>query len=295
MIKKIQLLSLSLCVVSSSVFISCNNESKKEISSDSLIDSTNIEELKEDMSTFNYVLPSPLQIASLYHHIGLKFNEKLTNPLSNKSKYNNEFDKTINIGVYSADLAFALLSSENQFALNSLKTIKELSDEIGMGSIYQNGDILTKFKNNVDNMDSLTEIFSNIEVDSKTYLEENEKKNASLTIFAGGFVESIYIATQSTQKINSEKLVSRLSEQIITLNSIVHLLKDEKKTNEKEKHLIELMVQLQNVYMNCADYKAKMAVAEEGEDVSSFSISEQELKNITNEFAKVRNEITSNN
>lgn len=294
MIKNMQLLSLTLCVIGSSIFVSCNNESKKENVSDS-IDSTNIEELKEDISTFNYILPSPLQIASLYHHIGLKFNEKLTNPISNKSKYNSEFAKTINIGVYSADLAFAILSNENQFALNGLKTIKELSDEIGMGSIYQNGDVLTKIKNNVDNIDSLTELFSNIEVDSKTYLEENEKKNSSLTIFAGGFVESIYIATQSTQKINSEKLISRLSEQIITLNNLVHLLKDEKKTSQNEKHLIELMVQLQNVYMNCADYKAKMAVAEEGEDVSSFSISDEELKKIRDEFAKVRNEITVNN
>ena len=118
---------------------------------------------------------------------------------------------------------------------------------------------------------------------------------SSLILFAGGFVESMYIATQSAQNGNTDKLTHRLSEQIVTLNSIVHLLNDEKEKSDNVKKLIVLMTKIQTSFANCAAHKAQLATLEEGEEPISFSITEDEMVKITAEVAAARNEITSNN
>ena len=58
--------------------------------------------------TISYTLPSPLQVASIFKKSGLKYKAGVTNSLKDPSKYTTNLSKAINLGVYSADLSYAV-------------------------------------------------------------------------------------------------------------------------------------------------------------------------------------------
>lgn len=281
---------LALGIASTLLIASCGGNKNAEHAehAEEAVDTSGIEELKEDVEKFNYILPSPLQIASLFNKAGLKYNEALLNPLKNQSKYNNEFDRTINIGTYGADLAYALLNNQTQYSLNCLKSIKELSDAIGMGSIYSSENYIVRFKNNINKFDSLVDIFNNLTVDTKAYLAENEKKTSSLLVFAGGWIESMHIATKSIENVDNEKILRRLSEQHVTLEALIKLFEEETDHNEQLDELITDLKSIATIYNECADYKAKMSTAEEGTDVLDFEMSKEEKVKLSAKIAEIR-------
>lgn len=282
-------------VLPMALIVACggNNQGEKQTMSEQ--DSTNMEDLKEDVKSFNYILPSPLQIASMFHKAKLKFNQSIINSPDNASKYNTETKRLLNIGVYGADLAYCLLNNQNQQSLNYLKVEKELSDKIGMGSIYESENMMVRFKNNLNNIDSLNDIISTIQTDSEAYFEENNKRFSALTVFAGAWVESMYISSQSLAANYNEKLALEIAEQHVSLTNLIKLLSEHEESNNEEfKPIMEGLKKIEVAFSTTADYKVQMQkiVADStGEEMPfDFKLSQDEMK----ELAKISAEIRTN-
>ncbi|MCC7051270.1 MAG: hypothetical protein IT239_05775, partial [Bacteroidia bacterium] len=86
---------LPIVIGSAIVVSSCNNggEKKEEVSS---TQTETVDTLAQDEQTFNYVLPSPVQIASIFYRAKLKFEDGLMNKPENSAKYNTETKRTLN-------------------------------------------------------------------------------------------------------------------------------------------------------------------------------------------------------
>lgn len=279
---------ITVPIIGSVLFFSCNQAgNQNEKNADDQLSTEEI--IEKDTRSFNYILPSPLQIASIFHRSKLSFNDKLLNNTKNVTKYNTETKRTLNLGVYATDLAYCLLNSQNQLSLTYLKTTRDLADKIGMSSVYNTQELVERFQKNINNVDSLTDILSTIQSESKAFLEENERRFTALSIFTGAWVEAIYIATKSIENRFNEKIMKEIAEQHISLRNLIKLLNEHPESKQPEfNDILSKLNEINAVYEQSADYKAKPI--EEGEEMPfEFNMTPEETKVLGAKVTELRN------
>src|SRR5690349_6947668 len=73
-------------------------------------------------------IPSPLEISVLLKESGKKYNVTYLNSPDNISKYNNNYKKALNLGIYGTDLGYTNIYEQNQDGVKYMATIKGLAD-----------------------------------------------------------------------------------------------------------------------------------------------------------------------
>lgn len=284
-----KLLLKSAILLPLSLLFACGSGEKKSENDSSLSDTTSEESLTEDSKSFNYILPSPLQIASIFHRAKLKFDDKLLNKAESVNKYNTEIKLTLNMGVYATDLAYCLLNSQNQLSLSYLKTTRDLADKIGMGSVYNTEALVERFQKNIDNVDTLSDIISTIQTESEAFLEENERRFTALCIFTGAWIEAIYMASKTIETKFNDKIATEISEQHVSLRNLIKLLEEHSESKQPEfNEVLTKLKEINTMFENTAGYKAQPL--EEGEEMPlSFQLTPQETNAIGAKVTVLRN------
>lgn len=263
------------------VFVSCgsnNQEDNNENVQDS--SATAVSDSAKPLQDFFYSLPSPLVMAKVFRKTGLKYIEGVANSPDNVSKYSSIHSKTLNLGVYSADLAYTILNKQNQQASRYMESVKRLSDELGMSSLFDADDYLNRFKNNLNNEDSLLIIVSQLKGEMDIFMQDNGKEKQTLLIFIGAWIENMFIATQLTKEANKEKIAVRVAEQKYVLNSLMNVSANFQ-SDEEFKGLFIKLSELKSLFDH-------LTVQEEGEKIS---IDELQIKAITEKTRDLRKEI----
>ena len=272
-----------LCVIPAFVLVSCGGEEQKN-NNDVVIDQQPIED-EELQSSF---LPSPLQVAMIFDKSGLEFDPSLVNSANNVQKYTTKFEKSLNFGVYSADLAYSVLNEKSKEATKTLKVVKELSAEIGLSTVFDSEDIMTRFEKNISNKDSVLDLLVIIEEKTDDYIEENGEHELGAVMFAGAWVEGMYIGARSAikdQKKNKE-LGNKLSEQMIICGNIIKELETKaQKTSEIDKLIADIKA-INDLYHGFESVK-KM----EGDAAYDVSLTEDEMNQLTGKIIDLRTSI----
>ncbi len=275
------LLISNLCLASVIITAtSCGNASIDEnINSD--LDSTSAEaQISETTQDFFYSLPSPLLMAKIFKRTGLKYIEGIANPPENVSKYTSVHSKTLNLGIYSADLAYTVLNKQSHEASRYMEAVKRLSDELGMSSLFDADDYLKRFKNNLSNEDSLINVVCELKSEMDIFMKDNNKEKQTLLIFIGAWVENMYIATQLTKESNKEKVAARVAEQKYVLNSLMNVT-SQFQGDEEFKELFSKISELKS-------YFDSVAVQDES---GITTVDQNQLKTITEKTRDLRKSI----
>ncbi|MGP8215412.1 MAG: hypothetical protein ACLQQ4_07605 [Bacteroidia bacterium] len=177
-----------------------------------------------DQDSETYLLPSPLQIASIFKNSGLTYLPGTTAPFKDGSQFNSQFDQSLNMGIYSADLSYCILNKQSDDASKYLKIVKALSDKLGFGSVFESNAFLKRFQSNMNSTDSLASLIAELQMETDTYLENNKQKYIGVIAFAGAWVESMYIGGNVYDKDKNKGVSSRISEQMNILDGLVKLL-----------------------------------------------------------------------
>ncbi|NUM50369.1 MAG: hypothetical protein HUU48_04565 [Flavobacteriales bacterium] len=274
------ILSLFLC--------SCGNETETEqLEITEKIDSSLVV-VEDDIS---YTLPSPLQIAFIFKQAGLPYQAGLTNKPENINNYVSKYNQKLNFGVYTADLAYCVLNKQSQEAIYYLKNLGQMSEKLWMSNIFQTVNVLTRFEKNIGNEDSLATIISDMQLSMDNYLEENGVGNNGSIIFAGAWVESMYIGSKVIEKSSNEKLLGRIAEQAIILDNLLKLLR---KNNADE--AAEMITDLESLQKHFAKFLKEETENEEEneseveEDVV-YTFSKEELQSFGKEIEAIRKKI----
>jgi hypothetical protein len=169
-------------------------------------------------------IPSPLEISVLLKESGTKYNVGMLNTPDNLSKYNSNYKKALNLGVFGTDLGYTNIYEQNQDGIKYLSSIKSLADGLNIGQFF---DIETigRLATNSKNLDSLllitTQNFNSI----NHYLQTQSRANLSVLLLIGGWVEAMQITCQVAAKdIKNKELQEKIGEQKIILEQIVLLL-----------------------------------------------------------------------
>lgn len=173
----------------------------------------------------NSSLPTPFRVAAMFKRSDLSYLPGITYPADKASNYSTTFQLAQIMGVYSADMAYSVLNKQTQEGQTYLKTVREVGNKINLSKVFDQSNLFDRFNANMENEDSIGAIVAEIQYQTDMQLEENQQNELYGVIFAGAWIESMYIAGEVYKKEGNENVVQALFEQMAVLNSIIAELK----------------------------------------------------------------------
>jgi len=234
-----------------SILASCSGNKPDAEAFEAQADSTSVSEppvSEEVISSVIQQIPSPLEISVLIKESGSTYDKSLLNGATNKSKYNSNYQKALNLGIYGTDLGYTNIYEQNQDGLEYMDAIKELADGLSIGQFF---DIETigRLATNSKNLDSLLLITTQNFNEINSHLQNQNRANLSVLLLTGGWLEAMHITAQIAQKNpDNSALKETIGEQKIILDNIVILLSFYESTDPRIAELHKQMVDLQSVY-----------------------------------------------
>ena len=169
-------------------------------------------------------VPPPIELSVLIKEVGGEYTKTPLNPTDNTSKYNTNFKKAINLGIYSADLGYISLYDQSQDAVDCLGAVKDMADKLSIGHFFD-FETIRNLASNKHNLDSLVFISTQNFAKMNDYLKENNRVNLSVLMLTGGWLEGLHIAGQIALDHENKELNEKIGDQKIILNQIMELLK----------------------------------------------------------------------
>jgi len=202
----------------------------------------------------------------------------LTNSIDNVDNYNSKQDQKLNYGIYSADMAYCIMNNQTQESINYLSTLKKLSEKIWMTDVMGAMGLSQRLEANVGNEDSLTYIMADLQMQMDDYLDENEMGAAGSIIFAGAWIETMYLGVKVNENEGNEKLINRLSEQAIILESLIGSIKQ----NNNDNQLSDLLTDLESINKHFTGFN---------DSEEQFRLSAEAIHNLNNDITALRTKI----
>ncbi len=279
--------------------LSCAPEQKKEQEEKELMDIESVDQPQTFGETY-YQIPSPEELFAFVKGGQLSYKSTLLNPIENAEKYVDVKSKELNFGIYTADLAYAAAFGRYQESLDNIETVRELSDEIGISSVFDES-LNSRIRNIFENPDSLLDITNSSYYKIVNYLEANEREKTLALIAAGGWIESLYIFSHLVELYDeNDPTIQRIADQKLTYENLVNYL-------EKYKDDPAVLSTLETIKpITIAFSKLEMVEVEqrapkpENENVivvggsKKIKMTQSQFENLKTALAKVRNTITMN-
>ena len=210
-----------------------------------------MEENTEKMKRIFFVLPSPIEISILIKKSGVHFQENLLNSTENLPGYSTSPSRAIALGVYCADLSYASLNEQYQISIEYINVARNLAESLGVLRTVDQEKINT-LENNVTNKDLIVDIISEIYMESSDQLREQDRYSLAALMLIGGWVESIYLATQSVSldEESHQLLIKQILDQKLSLESIKTVLRDNQ-SDPTIKPIYMDVLQLEKLFDRC--------------------------------------------
>jgi hypothetical protein len=208
------------------ILSSCGgDDNKDEIENN--IDSTKTESVENTpVSETFFQVPSPGEMLTFIKMVGGKNNKNTSflNSPDNQKNYTDAKSKALNFGIYSCDLSYCSIFEIGAEALKYFKSVKTMGDQIGVSSAIK-PETMKRLEGNVGNSDSLAVITDDVYFSSFETLENGKQGTTLALMVAGGWIESLYIATNLAKYEPNSPIIERLADQKYTLENLIEFLK----------------------------------------------------------------------
>ncbi len=279
---------ISLTFLSFLLLIGCNSQ-QNQLSTD-----TDTTSLVKDTVHANrvkkifYNVPSPIEMSSVIQRSGAVFRGDVLCSYKNVEKYTTPSKQAIMLGVYGADLSYVRLFEQIQTAINYLSSIKKLCDVIDIPQ-EQGSLAIQRMEKNIDNKDSLLQIISETYAATDSYLKDNGRGNTATFVILGGWVESLYIASQIADYNNpsNKEIIDRIGEQKYSLSNMIELIKAYPEDKELQSY-VQPLEDLKKIYeeVNIEYVKGEVKTDPSKKLTTIYSVAKVEIKKET--FEKIK-------
>lgn len=246
-----------------------------------------------------YTIPTPLEFANTIKKTGLSYDASLLNNPDNAVNYINNFKKSVNLGAYGCDLGYSFIYFQTKDAVKYLAVAKKLASELGILGAFEQSTI-KRVESNINNQDSVLKVISESFSKADFYLKQNERNSTSALILAGGWIEALYIATQLVKTNPNEDVVTRIGEQKISIDILLSMLNLYKNESQEIANLTDKIKDLKIVldgvtisYTYLPKVVDTLKRTMEVGTTSEITITDEQLKNITEKISSLRNQIIS--
>ncbi len=267
---------LAIVAVASSVMASCTSDSKKNQAS---------AEMKIEMAEAQlgankaYKIPTPIDLFIRMQSLKVKFNTDLLNPVANVNIYETQLQKSMNLGVYAADLAYASLLGDSQNAEQYIGVVMKLATSLNLME-GMNKSLVERINANINESDSLLAISSDSYQDVINFIEDNGLTDVQCMVVAGAWIESLYLCFRSVGSITvSPEIEEVVADQQVLLENLSELL-DANQSAPNVAKVAEYIAQIQSEYDVLYDNDGR-------------PMTQQQLVAIVNVITDVRNNIST--
>ncbi|MGD9992133.1 MAG: hypothetical protein AB7S69_02440 [Salinivirgaceae bacterium] len=203
-----------------------------------------------------YKIPSPIDIFVFLDANKAPFlKENMHNP-SRHQDYLSRKSWALNLGIYSADLAYSAVYGDIQHALLYFNAAKILASKLGLHEGYGE-QMALRIDQNLNNLDSLIDITTDSYYQARQFLEDQEMTELMGIMVAGGWIESFFLAIKSVPNAQlNHPIVERIVDQQLLLENLIAQLKkydSDKAVAEIIKQLEELQAVFDILYFNEPD------------------------------------------
>lgn len=212
--------------MSASFLVSCGGDEEKTTTKKTKSDEPKEEPKPDDGKVViaERRLPTPREFFDVIKQIGGKYRAELLAPLDVADKLNDNKSRALVFGVYSADLAYISSFEFGTNALAYLDKLDGLANKMDLGGIFDT-EMRERIMKNDGNMDSLFALSDIAYVKSVEYLQMDRMEDVLGLMLAGGWIESMYIATSTAGTYQEGKPVfEQLKGQYIVLETIIDFL-----------------------------------------------------------------------
>ncbi|MGQ0828382.1 MAG: hypothetical protein ACT4ON_08305 [Bacteroidota bacterium] len=213
--------ALPLLSIAALLAAGCGGDGTKDSDDLPPVDSTQSAIININGEIFS--IPSPIQTAFLIKNSGAAYSKDVLNASNKSSQYSTNFSKALNLGIYGADLGYVTIYDQTQDAIGYLNSAKKLADELGVSGAFDT-QTLERFQKNLGNKDSMLVLVGVAYRSSDAYLKNNDRSDVSGLVLAGGWIESLYFATNVYKIKPNEDVKRRIAEQKSSLQSLIKLL-----------------------------------------------------------------------
>jgi len=262
----------------------------------SAIDTNATQIYKFDNTLFS--IPSPYEISILMKNLNIEYNPNIINSVGNAQTYTDNFNKSLNLGVYGADLAYLNMNKQIPEAAKYFATIKITAEELQLSGAF-NVNTIKRIEKNMSNEDSLLHILSKVYRNTDKYLKENNRQDIGVLVLTGGWIESVYFLAQVAQENDNEEIKTRLGEQKYPLENLIKILSPFYNNSEQYSELIESLIDLAYVFDGIdVEYTYEKPTTDESTKTTTINSSSHLLMNaghidmITKKISKIRQDIT---
>ena len=225
-LKPKQMIRQSAVILLSSLLIACSGDSIVEealIDNEPVVSGLTIERAEKVQEVF-YTIPSPMETANLFYITGAEYKTEATNSIKNINNYVTSGQKALNLGVYGADVSYANIFDQSEQSMLYINCTKKMTDALDISSAF---DVATieRVEENMNNRDSLMVIIDDAFWIIDAHLKGNGQDHLSALIMTGGWIEGLYLGTQSLDRENPDaELMKRVAAQKSSLASLMDLL-----------------------------------------------------------------------
>jgi hypothetical protein len=239
-------------------------------------------------------------MSAIIKSTGAAYNTAILNSTDNYEKYNTNFLKAINLGIYGADLGYINIYNHREDALTYLNTVIKLSEDLRIGQFFD-FETIKRIANNNKNLDSLVNITTSNFERMNNYLQEQNRSNLSMYMLAGGWIEALYVASLVSLEENSIPLIDKVGEQKIVLDQLLLLLsfyKNDPNAQLLSKDLAELKqifneVKIETIYAEPTMIEENGVLVVKDNSKTNIIISKDTVKRIFEKVKIIREKLTA--
>lgn len=266
-------------ILSSALFYSCSEGEKV----DDLVEDeqqTSVESKQVAFSAQNVfnTLPDKELVLSLIEKNNLEYNPDFLNDPNSVTKYNIEFFKAVNLGIYGTDLTISSTFDQTQESMVFLKCVNVLAGNLGVNAAFDQR-MFDRIQSNDNNKDSVLQIITESFKKVDEILKNNNRPGTSAIILAGCWIEGLYVSCQMAQMVSAESIFKTILSQKESLHNLLALL-ESVELKEEEKFLVRDLKDLHKIY----------EVAE-----TSTTYDKAAIAGITQKISGLRNNVVSSN
>jgi hypothetical protein len=246
-----------------------------------------------------YRFPSAKEMLSYLKTEDLVYRTDLMNPVNNLEKYHNTRSKTLNLGVYLADLSYMILFEKTQQVEKYFNAIFNLSADLRINAPHEER-LLQKISENMHNPDSLIEIADQYHTDIIDYLLNTGKEKTLAVISTGSYIEGLYIATHLISEYDKhESTVRKIADQKHAFQNLTKFAKDFSEDINTQ-YSLDCLKKINQHFKDFPVIKDKTEIKRANDSTLVFEggnkieISKEHFENLKQQVTLIRNKIITN-